>query len=175
MNEIAVFGGGCFWCTEAIFQSLKGVKLVLPGYTGGQVKNPTYEMVCGGNTGHAEATKIEFDPLDISYQVLLEVFFATHDPTTLNRQGHDVGTQYRSVIFYSSLEQKQAAEEYIKSVQKDFSSQIVTQLEPLSEFYVAENYHQNYFNNNKNAPYCQAVINPKLKKFREKFIHLINN
>lgn len=174
-KQTAVFAGGCFWCTEAIFQSLKGVASVLPGYTGGQVVNPTYEMVCGGNTGHAEATKIEFDPAVIGYEVLLEVFFATHDPTTLNRQGHDVGTQYRSAIFYTSDDQKQKAEECIKTHQSEFNNSIVTQLEPLNEFYVAENYHQNYFNNNKNAPYCQAVINPKLKKFREKFIHLINN
>jgi peptide-methionine (S)-S-oxide reductase len=171
--QTAVFAGGCFWCTEAIFQSLKGVVSVLPGYTGGSIKSPTYEMVCGGDTGHAEATKVEFNPEVITYEVLLEVFFATHDPTTLNRQGHDVGTQYRSAIFYSSEEQKKMAETYINSVQKDFSGPIVTQLEPLGEFYVAENYHQDYFNNNKNAPYCQVVINPKLKKFREKFANLI--
>lgn len=171
--ETAIFAGGCFWCTEAIFQNLKGVTSVLPGYTGGVVKNPTYEMVCGGDTGHAEATKIEFDSSIIGYEVLLEVFFATHDPTTLNRQGHDVGTQYRSAIFFTSQEQKNKAEEYIKNHQAEFSDPIVTQLEPLTEFYIAENYHQNYFNNNKLAPYCQAVINPKLKKFREKFAHLL--
>lgn len=171
--EKAVFGGGCFWCTEAIFQGLKGVTSVLPGYTGGHVPNPTYEMVCDGTTGHAEATEIEFDPAVIPYSVLLEVFFATHDPTTPNRQGHDVGTQYRSSIFYTSPEQKETAEKYIKQAAGDFSAPIVTTIEPLDKFYVAENYHQNYFNNNKNQPYCQAVINPKLKKFREKFPQLL--
>lgn len=171
--EKAVFAGGCFWCTEAIFQGLKGVTSVLPGYSGGKVVNPTYEQVCDGNTGHAEATEIEFDPAIIPFTVLLEVFFATHDPTTMNRQGNDVGPQYRSVIFYTSPEQKQQAEEYVKAAQKDFDRPIVTTIEPLDKFYVAENYHQNYFNNNKNQPYCQAVINPKLKKFREKFANLL--
>lgn len=172
-QETAVFAGGCFWCTEAIFQGLKGVTSVLPGYSGGTVANPTYEQICDGNTGHAEATQIEFDPNVISYEVLLEVFFATHDPTTMNRQGNDVGPQYRSVIFYTSPEQKQAAEKSIQMAQKDFDRPIVTQIQPLDKFYVAENYHQNYFKNNPGNPYCQVVINPKLKKLREKFSNLL--
>lgn len=171
--QTAVFGGGCFWCTEAIFQNLKGVLSVLPGYSGGHVPNPTYEQVCAGDTGHIEVTKIEFDPAVISYEVLLEVFFATHDPTSMDRQGDDVGVQYRSVIFYTSEEQKRQAEEFIKKIQKDYSTPLVTQILPLDKFYEAENYHQNYFNNNPNKPYCQAVISPKLKKFREKFAYLL--
>lgn len=171
--EIAVFGGGCFWCTEAIFQNLKGVISVLPGYSGGKMDNPTYEQVSSGNTGYAEVIKIEFDPSVIPYEVLLEVFFATHDPTTLNRQGNDVGTQYRSVIFYSTAFQKEKAEKYILEHQKDFSSKIITDISLLNNFYEAENYHKNYFERNKDKAYCQLVINPKLQKFREKFSYLI--
>ncbi len=171
--ETAVFGGGCFWCTEAIFQGLKGVSSVLPGYAGGHLPNPTYEQVSGGDTGHAEVTQIIFDPKVITFPVLLEVLFATHDPTTMNRQGGDIGEQYRSVIFYTTPEQKKQSEAYIKNAQKDFDSPIVTQIQPLDKFYEAENYHQNYFNNNKNQPYCQAVISPKLAKFRKKFAYLL--
>ncbi len=171
--EVAVLGGGCFWCTEAIFQNLKGVSSVLPGYTGGLAENPTYEMVCAGGTGHIEAAKIEFDPKTISFENLLEVFFATHDPTTKDRQGNDVGQQYRSAIFFTSDEQKTASEKYIQSVQKEYSAPIVTEVRQLDKFYVAENYHQDYFKNNPNNPYCQAVINPKLEKFKKKFPQLL--
>jgi peptide-methionine (S)-S-oxide reductase len=172
-KEIAVFGGGCFWCTEAVFQNLKGVESVLPGYSGGVVPNPTYEQVCDGNTGHAEVTKIEFDPGIIQFEVLLEVFFATHDPTTQNRQGGDVGEQYRSVIFYTTPEQKQTAEKYIQKAQKDFTAPIVTQIRPFDKFYEAENYHQNYFAKNPDKAYCQIVINPKLEKFKKNFANLL--
>ena len=170
-NETAVFGGGCFWCTEAVFQRLRGVSSVLPGYSDGHVKNPTYEEVSSGTTGHAEATKIEFDPAEISFRDLLDVFFATHDPTTLNRQGNDEGTQYRSIIFYMSPEQKAEAEKFISELEKDgiFSSPIVTQIRAFDKFYVAEDYHQNYYNQNKNKGYCMAVINPKLDKLRKRF------
>ena len=172
-NEIAVFGGGCFWCIEAIFQNLKGVESVLPGYSGGTVPNPTYEQVCDGATGHAEVTKIEFDAGVIKFEVLLEVFFATHDPTTINRQGGDVGEQYRSIIFYTTPEQKQIAVKYILEAQKDFFAPIVTQLRPFDKFYEAENYHQNYFAKNPDKAYCQIVINPKLEKFKKKFANLL--
>lgn len=173
--EIAVFAGGCFWCTEAVFQKLRGVKSVTSGYTGGHVENPSYAQVSSGNTGHAEAIKFEYDPALISLRDLLEVFFATHDPTQLNRQGADVGTQYRSAIFYVDEKQKQEAQNFITQVESDkvFSDPIVTTIEPLSKFYPAEEYHQNYFNNNQDQPYCQVVINPKLKKFKEKFASLI--
>ena len=171
----AVFGGGCFWCTEAIFQNLKGVTSVEPGYTGGEMANPTYDQVCGGNTGHAEVIKIIFDPAIISYEVLLEVFFATHNPTTLNRQGNDTGTQYRSVVFYADEEQKVQAENYIKNHADDFSDKIVTTLEPLTKFYPAEDYHKNYYERNKDKPYCQIVISPKLDKFRQAHPELLKN
>ena len=169
----AVFGGGCFWCTEAIFQNLKGVGKVEPGYAGGQIKNPTYHQVSGGTTGHAEVIKIEFDSTIISYENLLEVFFATHNPTTLNRQGNDVGEQYRSAIFYADEDQKSQAEKYIKDHANDFSDPIVTTLEELTDFYPAEDYHKNYYERNKNQPYCQIVIGPKLAKFREKHSALL--
>ncbi len=174
-KEIAVFGGGCFWCTEAIFQSLRGVVSVLPGYSGGTKPNPTYEEVCGGNTGHVEVIKIEFDPEQIKYSDLLGVFFATHDPTTMNRQGNDVGEQYQSVVFYSNDEQRTQASAFIEKLQQDtvFEKPVVTQIKPLEEFYEAENYHQNYFANNKNQPYCQMVIDPKVQKFRAKFANLL--
>lgn len=175
--EIAVLGAGCFWCTEAVFQNLKGVNSVLPGYTGGSVENPKYEQVCEGNTGHIEVAKIEFDPGIISFKQLLEVFFAMHDPTTKNRQGADVGEQYASAIFYSNQEQKQVAEETIKEVneEKIYNDPIVTQVRPLDKFYLAENYHQNYYLNNPGNPYCAAVISPKVKKFREKFSGLLKS
>src|SRR5579864_4964235 len=159
-KETAVFGAGCFWCTEAVFQNLKGVTSVLPGYTGGRVPNPTYEQVSMGNTGHVEVAKIEFDPSVIKFTDLLNVLFSTHDPTTPNRQGNDVGEQYRSVIFYLSEEQKKEAEEFIAEAQKDFDNAIITTVEPLDKFYEAENYHQNYYLNNPGNPYCQFVIVP---------------
>jgi peptide-methionine (S)-S-oxide reductase len=174
MNEdlaIATFGNGCFWCTEAIFQQLKGVKTVLPGYTGGAIKNPSYEAVCTGTTGHAEAIQITYDPKVISYRELLDVFFYTHDPTTLNRQGNDVGTQYRSAIFYHNEEQKNTAEKMISQLtsEKVFDDPIVTEITEMDIFYEAEDYHKNYYNNNKNQGYCRAVINPKLDKFVKKY------
>ena len=173
--ETAVFGGGCFWCTEAFFQSLKGVSSVLPGYAGGSVENPSYEQVSRGATGHAEVAKIEFDPKVIKFIDLLEVLFATHDPTTKNYQGNDIGEQYRSAIFYTNLEQKQAAEKFIQALENDqtYSSPIVTQIQSLQKFYPAENYHQNYFLNNPDKPYCQVVINPKVQKFKIKFASLL--
>ncbi len=169
--ETAVFGGGCFWCTEAVFKNLKGVSSVLPGYAGGTVPNPTYQQVSNGNTGHAEVIKLEFNPSEVPYETLLDIFFAFHDPTTLNRQGNDVGTQYRSVIFYSTQEQKQKAEEYIKKLTQDavFKDPIVTTIEPLTEVYIAEDYHKNYYELNKDQPYCKFIIDPKIKKLREKF------
>ena len=173
--QTAVFAGGCFWCTEAVFQKLRGVKSVLPGYAGGEKDNPTYEQVSGGNSGHAEVIKFEYDPAQISFQDLLAVFFATHDPTTLNRQGNDVGTQYRSAIFYTDETQKQAAQEFINNLtsEKVFPEPIVTTLEPLTKFYEAEDYHKNYYERNSGAAYCQVVINPKLKKLKEKFASLL--
>ena len=162
--ETATFGMGCFWCTEAVFQSLDGVKSVKVGYMGGDVKDPTYEQVCTGSTGHAEVAQIEYDPKEISFERLLDVFWKVHDPTTLNRQGADVGTQYRSAILFHSEEQKKAAIKSMAEAQKKLKTQIVTEITPATEFYVAENYHQDYFKNNPNAPYCRAVIAPKLKK-----------
>lgn len=173
--QTAVFGGGCFWCTEAVFQKLRGVKSVEPGYAGGSVENPTYEQVSSGSSGHAEVIRFEFDPEQISYRDLLEVFFATHDPTTLNQQGNDVGIQYRSAIFYNNENQKQQAEGIIKELEeaKAYQNPIVTTLEPLTKFYEAEEYHKNYYERNQGQPYCQVVINPKIKKFKEKFASLI--
>jgi peptide-methionine (S)-S-oxide reductase len=159
------FGGGCFWCLEAVFQRLDGVKSVVSGYAGGQVPNPTYKQVCEGDTGHAEVVQIEFDPQTITYDKLLEVFWAAHDPTTLNRQGADVGTQYRSIILTENDEQKNAAEASKQKAQADFKAPIVTQIEPLKTFYKAETYHQNYYNQNAGSnPYCSVVIRPKLQK-----------
>lgn len=168
---IATFGNGCFWCTEAIFQQLDGVETVLPGYTGGAVKNPTYKAVCEGTTGHAEAIQITYDPKVISYRELLDVFFYTHDPTTLNRQGNDVGTQYRSAIFYHDAQQQADAEKMISQLtsEKVYDDPIVTEITALDIFYVAEDYHIDYYNNNKNQGYCRAVINPKLDKFVKKY------
>jgi len=167
----ATFGNGCFWCTEAIFQQLKGVEKVLPGYTGGAVKNPSYKEVCNGTTGHAEAIQITFDSNRISYRELLDVFFYTHDPTTLNRQGADVGTQYRSAIFYHNESQKKDAELIIAQLESEgvYDDKIVTEITPFDVYYEAEDYHQNYYNNNKNQGYCRAVINPKLDKFVKKY------
>lgn len=167
-TERITFGGGCFWCIEAVFARLPGVKKSISGYAGGQVENPTYKQVCGGDTGHAEVVQIEFDPTKTSFDKLLEVFWAAHDPTTLNRQGADEGTQYRSVIFYENDAQKAAAEKSKTAAQKDFKSPIVTEIAPLPTFYVAEDYHQGYFELNGRAPYCQAVIAPKLRKLIQK-------
>ena len=159
------FGGGCFWCLEAVFQRLNGVKTVVSGYAGGQVPNPTYKQVCEGTTGHAEVVQIEFDPSKITYDKLLDVFWAAHDPTTLNRQGADVGTQYRSIILTENDEQKKAAEASKQKAQPEFKDPIVTQIEPLKTFYKAEDYHQNYYNQNAGTnPYCAVVIRPKLQK-----------
>jgi peptide-methionine (S)-S-oxide reductase len=173
----AVFGGGCFWCTEAVFDELRGVKSVVSGYAGGSTKNPTYEEVCGGRTGHAEVIKIEFDPGEIAFKDLLTVFFATHDPTTLNRQGNDVGTQYRSAILYANEEQKREAEAFIKELNdsKAFGKPVVTTLEPLGEFYEAEDYHQKYYANNPYQPYCQYLIPPKLNKLHKQFGALLKS
>jgi peptide-methionine (S)-S-oxide reductase len=167
-TETATFGGGCFWCMEAEFQRIPGVKSVTSGFAGGRTENPTYEQVCTGTTDHAEVTQIAFDPQKVSYAKLLDYFWDAHDPTTLNRQGADEGTQYRSIILYSSEAQKEAAEKSKAEAQKRFKSPIVTQIVPLKKFYKAEDYHQDYYNNNSNAPYCQVVIKPKLKKFEEK-------
>jgi len=174
MNDqlaVATFGNGCFWCTEAIFQQLKGVKTVLPGYTGGEVKNPSYKEVCNGTTGHAEAIQITYDPSVISYRELLDIFFYTHDPTTLNRQGGDVGTQYRSAIFFHDKEQESDAVKIIEQLTAEgvYSDPIVTEITAFDVYYEAESYHQNYYNNNKNQGYCRAVINPKLDKFMKKY------
>lgn len=175
LTQIAVFGGGCFWCTEAVFSELKGVVSVMPGYAGGKTKNPTYEQVSSGNTGYAEVTKIEFDSAQISYEDLLTVFFATHDPTTLNRQGNDVGTQYRSIILYTGGDQKNKAEAFIKELDQldPNDKKIVTEIKPLEEFYEAEEYHRKYYENNSNQTYCQMVISPKLEKLKEKFYNLL--
>lgn len=170
-TEIAIFGGGCFWCTEAVFETLKGVLSVESGYCGGETSNPTYRDVTTGLTGHAEVIQIMFDPSVISYRQLLQVFFATHDPTMLNQQGADIGTQYRSVIFYQSTKQKEEAENIISLLEEEkvFNAAIVTQIEPALQFYKAEDYHQEYFSNNKQQPYCRAVINPKMNKLRKEF------
>ncbi|MFA5399512.1 MAG: peptide-methionine (S)-S-oxide reductase MsrA [Dehalococcoidia bacterium] len=170
-TETAIFGGGCFWCTEAVFSELKGVLKVMPGYTGGRSDNPTYQQVCGGNTGHVEAARIEYDPELISYTDLLEVFFYTHDPTTPNRQGNDVGEQYHSTIFYADDAQKELTEKYIEKLNEsgEFRAPIVTTLRPLTKFYEAEDYHQRYYENNAAQPYCRAIIAPKMSKFRAKF------
>jgi len=166
--EVATFGSGCFWCSEAVFSELRGVTKVVPGYAGGTTANPTYEDVCTDTTGHAEVSQISFNPSVITYRELLEAFFSTHDPTTLNRQGADQGTQYRSVIFYGSDEQKREAERIINELESEkvFRNPIVTQVAPLVAFYPAEDYHRDYYKRNPSKPYCQAVIAPKLAKFR---------
>ena len=168
-HEIAIFGGGCFWCTEAVFEQLRGVTLVMPGYAGGSRPDPTYEDVCTGETGHAEVIRVEFDPTVISYDDLLTVFFAAHDPTTLNRQGNDVGTQYRSIILTTTDEQRKKAEAFIKKLDEGDATKVVTEIKPLEMFYPAEAYHHHYFQNNPDKAYCQLVINPKLQKVRERF------
>lgn len=169
--ETATFGAGCFWCVEAIFQDLKGVYSVKAGYAGGHVKNPTYKEVCTGTTGHAEVAQIKFDPQQISYEDLLYVFWRTHNPTTLNRQGADVGTQYRSAVFYHDEQQKEAAEKSKKETDASdlYSDPIVTEIEPISNYSEAEDYHQDYYNLNPNQPYCRLVIDPKVDKFRKQF------
>ncbi len=175
-KEIAVLGGGCFWCTEAIYQNINGILAVTSGYSGGHKENPTYEEVCTGRTGHAEVIKLEFDPQKISYRDILEVFFATHDPTTLNRQGADTGEQYRSIIFYASEAQKNTALAYIKELEdnKLYRKPIVTQIVEMKPFYPSEDYHRNYYNNNRGAPYCEFVITPKMEKLFKKFGDRIN-
>ncbi|MBI3061735.1 MAG: peptide-methionine (S)-S-oxide reductase MsrA [Deltaproteobacteria bacterium] len=176
-HEVAVFGGGCFWCTEAVFDELNGVISVMPGYAGGSLKNPTYDDVCDGRTGHAEAIRIEFDPSAISYRDLLTVFFATHDPTTPNRQGNDVGTQYRSIVLYASEEQKKQAEGLIRELNDSsvFGKPVVTEVRPLGEFYEAEDYHRKYYANNSYQPYCQSIISPKLQKLHKQFAELLKS
>jgi peptide-methionine (S)-S-oxide reductase len=166
--QTATFGGGCFWCAEAVFQRIPGVKSVVSGFAGGTTANPSYEEVCTGTTGHAEVIQIQFDPAVISYDKLLEIFWEAHDPTTLNRQGNDAGTQYRSIILYSDEAQKHAAEKSKAEAATHFSSPIVTQIVPLTKFYSAENYHQNYYNEHSHQGYCQFVIQPKLRKLIEK-------
>jgi peptide-methionine (S)-S-oxide reductase len=162
--ETATFGGGCFWCAEAVFQRIPGVKSVISGFAGGTTPNPSYEQVCTGDTGHAEVIQLQFDPAVISYEKLLEIFWEAHDPTTLNRQGNDVGTQYRSIILYSDEAQRAAAEKSKTQAQSHFSSPIVTQIVPLAKFYSAEDHHQNYYNQHSHQNYCQFVIRPKLRK-----------
>ncbi|HUJ72958.1 MAG TPA: peptide-methionine (S)-S-oxide reductase MsrA [Verrucomicrobiae bacterium] len=170
-TETITVGGGCFWCTEAVFEQLKGVVKVESGYSGGTVPNPTYHQVCSGDTGHAEVSQITFDPKEISLKEILEVFFTVHDPTTLNQQGNDVGTQYRSVIFYRTAEQRAVAQQVIKEIEaaKIWDGRIVTEVVPFKEFYKAEDYHQEYFRLHGREPYCRIVIAPKVAKFREHF------
>jgi peptide-methionine (S)-S-oxide reductase len=170
--ETATLAAGCFWCVEAVFDDLRGVEDVVSGYSGGTKENPTYREVCDGTTGHAEVAQIRFDPAVISFKDVLRVFFSVHDPTTLNRQGNDVGTQYRSAIFYHSPEQKQAAEEAIREITDEgvYDAPIVTEVTPFEKFWPAEDYHQEYFANNANQPYCTAVVAPKVAKFRKKFV-----
>ncbi len=174
--ETAVIGGGCFWCTEAVFKMLRGVESVKPGYAGGETENPTYESVSAGNTGHAEAIEIVFDPAQVHYADLLTIFFASHDPTTLNRQGHDVGTQYRSIILTTTLQQDVDARKFIENLNEsnEMGASIVTEIKPLIKFYEAENYHKNYYENNKDSNmYCELVINPKLEKVQKQFADLL--
>lgn len=170
-TEVATFGSGCFWCTEAVFQQLKGVKKVVSGYSGGTVKNPTYQQVCGGRTGHAEVIQVTFDPAVVSFAELLEVFWRSHDPTTRNRQGDDVGTQYRSAVFYHSERQRELAERYKQKIDdaRVFSSPVVTEITPFTEFFAAEDYHQNYYANNPGEGYCSVIIGPKLEKLKKVF------
>ncbi len=174
-TELATFGGGCFWCTEAVFLGLRGVNKVVSGYTGGKSPNPTYKEVCTGLTGHAEVIQIEFDPQQIAFEQLLDVFFHTHDPTTKNRQGGDVGTQYRSSVFFHNAEQKESAMKVIAELDKsgDFDDPIVTTIEEMKKFYSAEDYHQDYFNQNKEQGYCAAVIAPKVSKFQKRYKELL--
>ena len=170
-TEVATLANGCFWCTEAVFARLKGVKSVLPGYSGGWVENPSYDEVCTGTSGHAEVAQIEFDPRVISFEKLLDIFWHTHDPTTLNRQGNDIGTQYRSAIFYHNQRQKEIAERSKRELEKEgvYKSPIVTEVTPFSNFYAAEEYHKDYYDNNQDAPYCNFVIQPKVQKLLLKY------
>jgi peptide-methionine (S)-S-oxide reductase len=170
-TEIATLANGCFWCTEAIFERVKGVKSILPGYAGGTVKNPSYDQVCTGKTGHAESIQIEFDPKVTSFEKILDIFWHTHDPTTLNRQGNDVGTQYRSAIFYHDKMQKETAERSRNDLEKEhvYKDSIVTEITPFKNFYVAEDYHKNYYEKHQDAPYCNFVIDPKVRKLLEKY------
>lgn len=174
-RETLVFGGGCFWCTEAVFKMMRGVSSVLPGYAGGTVPNPTYEQVCTGSTGHAEVVEIRYDPSQVKVEDLLTVFFGSHDPTTPNRQGNDIGTQYRSAVFYTTEAQKEAAEKFIAGINASngAGAPVVTEVQPLDTFYKAENYHQDYFARNPGNPYCQIIINPKLEKVQEKYAALL--
>ena len=171
LSETATFGNGCFWCTEAVFQRLDGVESVVSGYTGGTVKNPTYKEVCSGLTGHAEAVQVTFDPRVVTYKDLLAVFWRTHDPTTINRQGNDVGTQYRSAIFFHNDEQRAIAEDLKARLTEErvYDNPIVTEIVPIQAFYPAEDYHQNYFNDNGNVPYCAIIVQPKVEKFKKVF------
>jgi peptide-methionine (S)-S-oxide reductase len=173
--ETVLFGGGCFWCTEAVFKMMKGVTSVLPGYAGGTTENPTYEQVSGGQTGHVEVVEIKFDPNQTKFEDLLTVFFGSHDPTTLNKQGADVGTQYASVIFYTTAEQKEKSEKFIREINNSnpVGAPVVTVVKPLDRFYPAEDYHRDYFKNHPENPYCAVVINPKLQKVQEKFGKLL--
>jgi peptide-methionine (S)-S-oxide reductase len=172
-QEIATLGGGCFWCLEAVYQEMKGVESVVSGYMGGRILNPTYQQVCGGNTGHIEVVQVTFDTEVVSFRDILEVFFTIHDPTTLDRQGNDAGEQYRSVIFYHSEAQRQTADELISELEGDkvWGNPVVTQVRPAEVFYRAEDYHQNYFRDNPKQTYCSYVVAPKLRKFREKLAH----
>lgn len=165
-HETATFANGCFWCSEAIFKRLNGIKSVLPGYSGGQVKNPAYEQVCTGRTGHAESIQIEFDPKVMNFEKILDIFWRTHDPTTLNRQGNDIGTQYRSAIFYHDLKQKEIAEKSKRDLENEgvYKDPVVTEIAPFSGFYVAEDYHKNYYDEHRDAPYCSYIIDPKVHK-----------
>jgi peptide-methionine (S)-S-oxide reductase len=174
-NEVATLAGGCFWCLEAVFEQMRGVESVVSGYAGGHVANPDYEAVCTGRTGHAEVVQVTFDPSEVSYRDLLEVFFTIHDPTTLNRQGADVGTQYRSAVFTHSPEQEQTAREVIRDLEAEgvWDNPIVTQVQPLDRFYPAEAYHQSYYRRHPDQGYCQVVISPKLAKFRQKYASML--
>ena len=171
-KEVATLAGGCFWCLEAVFKDLRGVRSVVSGYAGGDVTNPTYSQVCEGTTGHAEVVQVTFDPREVSFRELLEVFFTIHDPTTLNRQGADIGTQYRSAVFYHTPEQRDTAEQLIAELDSArlWDAPIVTEVSPLKTFYPAEDYHQNYFDNNPTQPYCRAIVAPKVAKFRKQFL-----
>jgi peptide-methionine (S)-S-oxide reductase len=171
MTETATFANGCFWCTEAVFKRLKGVKSVLPGYAGGTVKDPSYDQVCAGNTGHAESIQIKFDPKVLPFEKILDIFWHTHDPTTLNRQGNDIGTQYRSAIFFHNEKQKEIAEKSKKDLEDKgvYKNPIVTEITPIKNFYVAEDYHKDYYDNHQEAPYCNYVIDPKIHKLLQRY------
>jgi peptide-methionine (S)-S-oxide reductase len=175
MNKTAVFGGGCFWCTEAVFKLLRGVSSVTPGYAGGKTENPTYHQVCNSDTGHAEVIQIEYDPVQVSYNALLTVFFGSHDATQINRQGNDIGTQYRSIVLYADEQQKKEAEDFIRELNESSKEgrPIATDVAPLTKFYPAEKEHLDYYARNKNQGYCQVIIEPKLQKVQEKFAELL--